>query len=197
VVVGTPTWYLHRLYYEILAWPPNPPDHHSPLLSCWKAGSRYSRPRTRQTTFGNYTASLERYIPWCEDRGENPRVDRRLVTEWVAELLASGLEPATAKARQLAVRRFSAWMDAEDTIDYADQLLGIKPPKLSEKLIRLMAETGMRAGEVLALEMSDVTMSAGIVSIRKTKSGRGRLVSFSAKAAVALDSLAALVVQTV
>jgi integrase len=114
-------------------------------------------------------------------------VDRRLVTEWVAEVLASGLEPATAKARQLAVRRFSAWMDAEDTIDYTDQLLGIKPLKLSEKLIQLVAETGMRAGEVLALEMSD----------RKTKRGRGRLVSFSAKAAVALDSLTALVVQTV
>jgi integrase len=103
-------------------------------------------------------------------------VDRRLV----AELLASGLEPATAKARQQAVRRFSAWI----------QLLGIKPPKLSEKLIRLMAETGMRAGEVLVLEMSDVNTSAGIVGIRKTNSGRGRLVSFSARAAVALDSLA-------
>jgi integrase len=120
-----------------------------------------------------------------------------LVTEWVAELLASGLEPATAKARQLAVRWFSAWMDADDTIDHTDQLLAIKPPKLSEKLIRPVAETGMRAGEVLALEMSDVNMSAGVVSIRKTKSGRGRLVSFIAKAAVALDWLAALVVQTV
>jgi hypothetical protein len=42
------------------------------------------------------------------------RVDRRLV----AEVLASGLEPATAKARQQAVRRFGAWI----------QLLGIKPP---------------------------------------------------------------------
>lgn len=75
--------------------------------------------------------------------------------------------------------------------------MAIKPPKLSEKLIRPVAETGMRAGEVLALEMSDVNMSAGVVSIRKTKSGRGRLVSFIAKAAVALDWLAALVVQTV
>ena len=89
----------------------------------------------------------------------------------MAELLAGGLEHATAKARQQAVRRFSAWI----------QLLGIKPPKLSEKLIRLMAETGMRAGEVLVLEMSDVNTSAGIVGIRKTKSGRGRLVSFSAR----------------
>jgi hypothetical protein len=44
-----------------------------------------------------------------------------------------------------------------------------------------MAETGMRAGEVLVLEMSDVNTSAGIVGIRKTNSGRGRLVSFSAR----------------
>ena len=134
----------------------------------------------------------------------------------MAELLASGLEPATARARPLAVRRFLAWMDGEDTIDYTDQLLGIKPPKLSEKLIRpltevqlrmmiaacegkrlrerrdeaiirLMAETGMRAGEVIALQVADLNMSAGVISIRKTKTGRGRLVSFSAKCAVALD----------
>ena len=184
--------------------PTPPPLTLAELLESWKQVLRAEN--KAQTTFANYTASVDRYIRWRTDRGENPRVDRRLVTEWVAELLARGLEPATARARQLAVRRFRPWMDGEDTIDYTDQLLGIKPPKLSEKLIqpltdvqlrimiaacegkglrdrrdeaiiRLMAETGMRAGEVVALQMSDVNMSAGVISIRKTKSGRGRLVS--------------------
>lgn len=45
----------------------------------------------------------------------------------------------------------------------------------------------MRAGEVIALQVGDVNMQAAVISIRKTKTGRGRLVSFSAKCAVALD----------
>lgn len=194
--------------------PAPPPLTLAELLESWKQVLKAEN--KAQTTFINYTASVGRYIRWCTERGEVPRIDRALVTEWVAELLASGLEPATARARQLAVRRFSAWMDGEDTIEYTDQLLGIKPPKLSEKLIRpltevqlrlliaacegkglrerrdeaiirLMAETGMRAGEVIALQVGDVNISAGVISIRKTKTGRGRLVSFSAKCAVALD----------
>lgn len=122
--------------------PAPPPLTLAELLDSWKQVLKAEN--KAQTTFDNYTASVGRYIQWCEERGEVPRVDRALVTEWVAELLASGLEPATARARQLAVRRFSAWMGDEDTIDYTDQLLGIKPPKLSEKLIRPLTEVQLR-----------------------------------------------------
>jgi integrase/recombinase XerD len=191
-----------------------PPLTLSELLISWKQVLRAEN-KARSTQV-NYSAHVEGYIRWCEQRGERPRIDRALVTDWVAELLASGLEPSTVKARQLALRRFSAWMSDEDDIDYTDQLLGIKPPKMAEKLIepltevqlrvlilacegkalrdrrdeaiiRLLTETGMRVGEAIALRVEDINMAAGVVSIRKAKSGRGRVVSFSAKTAVAID----------
>ena len=77
-----------------------------------------------RATLKNYTTGVNAYIRWCTERGEEPRLDRALVTEWVADLLASGMEPSSAKTRQQAVRAFSAWMSDEDDIDYTDQLLG-------------------------------------------------------------------------
>jgi len=194
--------------------PAPPPLTLAELLQSWTQVLKAEN-KARSTLY-NYTAHVAGYIGWCTERGEVPRIDRALVTEWVAELLANGLEPTTVKARQLAVRQFSAWMAGEDDIDYDDQLLGIKPPRLAEKLIqpltdvqlrlmiaacegtglrdrrdeaciRLMAETGMRVGEVIALQVGDVDMAAGVIRIRKAKAGRGRLVSFSAKTGVALD----------
>jgi site-specific recombinase XerD len=169
-----------------------------------------------KSTLKNYTTGVTAYIRWCEQRGETPRIDRTLVTEWVAELLASGMEPSSAKTRRQAVRRFSAWMDGEDDLDYTDQLLGLKPPKVPEKLIepltevqlrvlilacegktlrdkrdeaiiRLLTETGMRASEVVGLQVSDLNMASGVVTIGQAKGGRGRLVSISPKTAVAID----------
>jgi site-specific recombinase XerC len=95
---------------------------------------------------------------------------------FVADLLDAGAEASTERSRQLAVRRFSAWLQEEGEVD-TDPLLGLKAPKLDQKvtesltddelrllikvcagkefrdrrdeaIIRLMAETGMRAGEV-------------------------------------------------
>lgn len=191
-----------------------PPLQLADLLESWKITLRAQG--KAKTTFINYTTGVAGYIAWCEKRGEHPWIDRALVTEWVAELLASGLQPSTVKARQLAVRRFSAWMAEEDDIDYSDVLLGIKPPKMSEKLIRplsesdlsrlvlacdgtalrdrrdeavirLMAETGLRAGEVLGLRVSDVNLAACSASVQKSKTGRGRAVFFSPQTAKAID----------
>lgn len=184
------------------------------LLESWKIVLRAQR--KAESTFRSYTTGVERYIAWCYGKGENPALDRNLVNMWVAELLDSRLEANTVKARQLAIRRFSAWLDSEDDIPYIDQLLGIKPPKLTEKLIqpltekelkllilacerkslrdrryeaviRLMAQTGLRPGEVTALKVSDVNVSLGVASVQKSKNGRGRVVPFSPKTAMAID----------
>jgi integrase/recombinase XerD len=81
----------------------------------------------------NYGNHVNRYILWCGERGEIPRIDRALVNQWLAQQLADDIEPATVKMRQLAMRRRSAWMADEDDIDYTDQLLGMKSPKQAEK----------------------------------------------------------------
>jgi integrase len=137
------------------------------------------------------------------------------VDKWVASLLEYGAEPATARSRQLAVRRFSAWLAAEGEIP-ADELARLSPPRLDvkavhplsddqlrallaackgpglrdkrdEAIIRLMVETGARAGEILALQLADVDLAAGTAVIHRGKGGKGRRVPFGPRTGAAID----------
>lgn len=195
---------------------PAPPDTITADLESWR--TVLESENKAKPTITNYVTGVQHYIRWLQKQGETPRIDRDLVVKWVAAMLKSGLQASTVTGRQLAVRQFSAWMSAESTIDYDDDLLlGLKPPKAAEKLLepltdrelklmfaaagtgktlrdyrdeallRLMAETGMRSGEILRMEIGDVNTKERIVLIRKAKSGRGRPVGYSPKAGVALD----------
>jgi integrase len=57
-------------------------------------------------------------------------------------------------------------------------------------LIGLLAATGLRPGEVLALDRSDVDLSNGILSIRQTKFGKSRFVPVEDSTRVALQRYA-------
>ena len=57
-------------------------------------------------------------------------------------------------------------------------------------LIGLLAVTGLRPGEVLALERSDVDLSNGILSVRQTKFGKSRFVPVEDSTRVALQRYA-------
>jgi integrase len=56
-----------------------------------------------------------------------------------------------------------------------------------EAVVRLMAETGLRAGEVLGLQVADVDLQQGRAVVRRGKGGKGRAVPFGAQTAAALD----------
>ena len=56
-----------------------------------------------------------------------------------------------------------------------------------EALLRLMIETGVRAGEVVALGTGDVDLSTGTAVVRRGKGGRGRVVPFGPQTSRALD----------
>ncbi len=56
-----------------------------------------------------------------------------------------------------------------------------------EALLRLMLETGARAGEVVAIELGDLDLPGGTAIIRKGKGGKGRVVPFGASTAQAID----------
>ena len=117
----------------------------------------------------------------------------------------------------MAVRRFTAWLaDPDiDEID-ADPFVGVRPPKIDTKVVqglseddlrlmlkacagrdlnarrdeamlRLLVETGMRAGELMALKTYDINLGEGQLVIRRGKGGKGRAVAFSATTAAALD----------
>ncbi|WP_281688899.1 tyrosine-type recombinase/integrase [Pseudonocardia thermophila] len=185
----------------------------SALASSWELHLRAER-KTPQT-IRSYLTGVRLYLEWCQRTGRPAELDRHAVRAWVAELLDSGAEPATARARQLAVKRFSAWLADEGEID-RDDLVGLKPPKLDTKvvevltedqlaalikvcqgkdfqsrrdeaIIRLMIETGARAEEIVALTVADVDLHAGVVTIRRGKGGKGRRVAISPATVRALD----------
>jgi site-specific recombinase XerD len=56
-----------------------------------------------------------------------------------------------------------------------------------EAVVRLMLETGMRAGEVLGLAASDIDLGRGVLLVRQAKGSKQRIVPFGPSTARALD----------
>ncbi len=56
-----------------------------------------------------------------------------------------------------------------------------------EACLRLLVETGMRAGELLALNTADVDLARGIAVVRRGKGGKGRYVAFTPQTGAAVD----------
>ena len=115
------------------------------------------------------------------------------------------------------MRRFSAWL-TEEGEQAADPLLGLKSPKLDqpvteplsddqlramlqacrgpdlrdkrdEAILRLMFTTGARAGEVVALQVSDVNLRSvpPTAIIRRGKGGKGCVITLAIEVAAAID----------
>lgn len=192
---------------------PPPPLDLAAMLPSWELALRSERKSSQ--TIKSYGDGVRAFLRWCDDNDQTPALDRTLVKAWVADLLDNGAEPATARARQLALRRFSAWLEEEGEID-TDPLLGLKAPKLDTKvtpsltddqlrrlfkacvgkdfrdrrdeaIVRLMAETGMRAGEVVGLTVADVDLQRGMVTVHRGKGGKGRVAPFGPQTGLAID----------
>jgi integrase len=56
-----------------------------------------------------------------------------------------------------------------------------------EAIIRLMAETGARAGEVVGLRVDDVDLKRGLVVITRGKGGKGRILPIGAQTGLRID----------
>ena len=183
------------------------------MLPSWELSMRAERKSA--STITNYARGVRSFLRWCADNGHSPALDKTLAKMWVADLLDAGAEPATATARQLGLRRFSAWLEDEGEIP-DDPLLGLRSPKIDKKvtdsltddelrrlikacagkdfrdrrdeaIVRLMAETGMRAGEVVGLEVADVNLDRGLATVTRGKGGKGRISPFSPQTGLAID----------
>ena len=183
------------------------------LFGSWELA--LSAERKSPQTIKSYGDGVRGYIRWCRKNGHEADLSRGTVRAFINHLLDAGAASATAKARQAALKRMSAWLHDEGEID-ADQLVRMKPPKIDktvihplsddqlralikacagtalrdrrdEALIRFMLETGARAGEVVALTVDDLDLKAGTAIIRRGKGGKGRVVPFSASTGLAID----------
>ncbi|WP_228845744.1 site-specific integrase [Mycobacteroides abscessus] len=95
--------------------------------------------RKSPATVKVYTDGIAAFLRWCEAEGVEPALDKHLVQQFTTALLKNGAEAATARSRQLSLKRFSAWLTDEGEQD-ADPLLGLKPPKLDTKVTDALTE---------------------------------------------------------
>ncbi|WP_280434034.1 tyrosine-type recombinase/integrase [Nocardia carnea] len=183
------------------------------LLPSWELALRAERKAPQ--TVKSYTDGVRAFLRWCESTGTDPVLTRGTVQAFTVSLLDGGAEPSTARSRQLAVKRFSTWLAEEGELD-TDPLLGLRPVKLDvkvtpsltedqvkalikacqgremwcrrdEAIVRLMVETGARAGEVVGLTLADIDLPRGLATVRRGKGGKGRIIPFGAQTGRAID----------
>jgi len=183
------------------------------LLPSWQLSMRAERKSPATVT--SYTEGVLAFLRWSAAANVTPEITKSTVQAFTADLLDAGAQAATARTRHMALRRFAAWLAEEGELD-ANPLLGVKPPKLDSKvvdaltdeqlrlllkacsgkelidrrdeaIVRLMAETGLRAGEVIAMEVADVDLQQGRAIVRRGKGGKGRAIPFGPQTAAALD----------
>ncbi|WP_432051851.1 tyrosine-type recombinase/integrase [Streptomyces xiamenensis] len=197
---------------------PKKPKAEGPILETgylesWLIHLRGSRKSPQ--TIKVYGDGVKQFLSWCAATDTVPRLDRQTVRSFIAELLESGREPATAQIRQAALRRLSAWLLDEGEIDddHLDRLPAVKVDikvvrQLSEEeckaliqacagkefrdrrdeaIVRILLETGMRRGELISMTVDDIDLQEGICIIRKGKGGKGRVVSIGPKTCLAAD----------
>ena len=183
------------------------------LLPSWELALKAERKSPQ--TVDSYTRGVTLFLRWCATTDTPPEMTRAAVQAFISSLLDDGAEAATARSRLMALRRYATWLVDEGEIE-ANPLLGVKPPKLDTKvtdalsdeqlkrliaackgkelidkrdeaIVRLMSETGLRAGEVLGMGTDDIDLSRGLATVRRGKGGKGRVVPYGPQTASAID----------
>ena len=155
------------------------------------------------------------FCAWCERTGTPPELSKPNVAAFITSLLEAGAQAHTARSRQMALKRFSVWL-ADEHETTSDLLAGMPQPRLDikvtdpltelelrdliracqgptlrdrrdEAIVRLMAETGIRAGECAQLELADIDVYRGLATVRRGKGGKGRIIPYGTTTAAALD----------
>jgi site-specific recombinase XerD len=184
------------------------------LLPSWQIALRAERKSPK--TIESYSWGVKVFLTWCAESGTAPELTKTTVQLFLAALLDGGAEAATARTRHMALRRYAAWLAAEGEIP-DNEIVDLPPPKLDSKvtdaltddqlralikacagkefidrrdeaIVRLMAETTVRAGELLGMMLpDDVALKDGVAVVRRGKGGKGRTVPFGPQTAAALD----------
>jgi integrase/recombinase XerD len=183
------------------------------LLPSWQLAMKAER--KSPGTIKVYGDGVNKFLRWCAETGQPAELTRTTVQAFLGSLLDDGAEANTAKSRDLALKRYTAWLVDEGELS-SNPLVGLKPPKgdhkvvhaltddelkrlikacqgkslqdrRDEAIVRLMLETGVRASEVIGMQVSDINVQDGLVTVRRGKGGKGRVAPFSVQTATAID----------
>lgn len=155
-----------------------------------------------------YAASVRGLAAW-QRASSCSGLNREIVSAFIASILDRGAARTTAALRGKALRAFAGWLATEHHTD-GNVLAGLKIPRASERivprltdaeldkligvcaadgsptgcrdqaLVRLMAETGARAEEMLRMDLpADLDLASQLAYYRKTKGNRERAAPFS------------------
>jgi integrase/recombinase XerD len=164
-------------------------------------------------TLKTYSKNLLAFAAWCAANGRPPALDKPTVKEFLADTLERG-EATTARAYLVALKSFARWAAEEEEIP-SNEVAGISPPKLSEKVLppfseddlkallkacdgkrfmdrrdeaimRFLLDTGARAEEAVSLPIADLNIGKGEAKLLG-KGDRERMVAFGDRTARSLD----------
>jgi integrase/recombinase XerD len=181
------------------------------LLGSWLLALRGERrsPNTQRA----YEDGVRSFLAYCADQDLPAELTKDTVRGYMASLDTAA--PATASLRLTTIKQFAKWLAREEGFD-ADPLLTLRGPRLDERavpslsddeigrlikacngntlqdrrdkaMVVLFAETGLRAAELLNLDVADVDLAGCVLLVRRGKGGKGRKVSFSVSCATVLD----------
>jgi site-specific recombinase XerD len=184
------------------------------LLQSWLITLRGER--KSPATIKAYRTGVAQYLEFCAEQQLPAALTKDGVRAYMAALADS--EPATARLRLTAIKLFARWLADEENFE-ADGVLAVRAPKLDDKavsdlsvdevrrmlaackgsefrdkrdmaMLLLLTETGLRAAELLALDVEDVDLLTCTALVRRGKGGKGRQARFTAGTAAAIDRYA-------
>jgi integrase/recombinase XerD len=182
------------------------------LLDSWTLHLRSERKSPH--TIESYQHGVLAFLRWARRNEVAPRLSKANVQAFVVDLLEGGASASTASSRQISCRLFSTWLYGAGEIA-ADELVGLKPPKVDdvlvdpltpdevkamvaackgsrfrdardEAIIRFMAECTARAREVTRMTLKQTRVIEG-TAVLMGKGGKERLVPFGPYTARAID----------
>jgi site-specific recombinase XerD len=187
-----------------------------PLIASWRRSliAAGKSPRTLEGYLGT-AGQFTRWCA-TNGRPTYPTEQTRAdVEEFIGELLATKAR-GTAALRFRNLRAWFAWLVTEGELG-ASPMVGMRQPTVDAKpvpvlteaqlsalldtcrngkdfldrrdhaLLRVLIDTGMRRGELAALELGDVDLEGPVLIIRRSKTYRGRLVPLGSRTAAAVD----------
>ena len=136
------------------------------LLISWELALKADR-RSAQT-IKSYTEGVKQYVAFAEARKADP-LSRATWRAFCVHLGETGREAATVRARQLGVRRFTSWLAEEDELS-ADPFIGVKAPKLDQKVI------GPLTADQLKALLRACRVPSEATAARKLRAGRDEAI---------------------